>query len=252
MSVVFEGTYRVSTRDLDCYGHCRPSSVLEYLQEAATGASVAGGFTREILIRDYNVFWLLARIWYRLKMPLYWDSELKIRTWHRGNTGFMMYRDYDLYADGAYVGEAVSVWVLADIDTRRLFRVSNVEKLTTSSGGPLCKEISLSKLKVPPGLPLIEERMLRYSDTDINAHVNNSRYADFVCDAARLHEIGAGRFVSSLQLGYLKECRAGEMLHIFGQGQDGKWSIHGSDQESDARFDAYMTLSPLDKGLRAT
>lgn len=247
MSVFFEDTYHINSRDADPLGLCRPSSLMGYLQEAATGAAESGGFTRERLIREYHVFWMLARIWYSLKKPVPWNSNLTVRTWHRGNPGMMMYRDFDLILDGDVVGEAVSVWVMADVVTRKLSKMSTIPNLMNTSGGELCKSKNLQKLRVPSSLPFVEERRLHYSDTDINGHVNNSRYADLACDALDPKHIGKSSFVSSLQLGYLGECRAGEMLRIHaGSGDDGLWYVHGLDEKGTARFDAGLTLSPLD------
>jgi acyl-ACP thioesterase len=252
MDVYYEQTFHINTLDTDPFGQCRPSALLGYLQEAATGAAEDKHFTREELLRDYNVFWMLARIWYRLEKPIYWDRNLMVRTWHRGNQGVTMYRDYDLYVDGAFVGEAVSAWVLVDVNTRKLFRLSNVPTFQNSAGGTLCKEKTLQKLRIPSDLPLTEKRLLHYSDTDINGHVNNSRYADFVCDAVGLAEMGKGKFVSSLQLGYLAECRAGETLCIHAGQKDGNWYIHGLDQDAVPRFDATMIISPIDNTCNIT
>lgn len=246
MDVFYENTYHINSRDADPSGLCRPSSLLGYLQEAATGAAEAGGFTREQLLRDHNVFWMLARVWYQLKRPIPWDCDLRIKTWHRGNPGMMMYRDFDLFLEGERVGEVVSIWVMADQDTRRLSRMSIIPNLMNSSGGSLCRDKTIQKLRVPPELPLADKRLLRYSDTDINGHVNNSRYADFACDAVGADRLGEGHFVSSLQLGYVGECRAGERLCVHAGEQGGLWYVHGLDTEGKTRFDAAMTISPLD------
>ncbi len=247
MDFYFENVYHTDSRDADPFQHCRASALLGYLQEASTDAAQTGHFSREQLLSNYNVFWMLARIWYRLKKPVYWDKDLTIRTWHRGNQGLMMYRDYDLYIDGTLIGEAISIWVLVDKDTRKLFRMSNVEGLQNTGGGTLCKEKTLQKLRIPPELPLVEKRLLHYSDTDINSHVNNARYADFACDAIDLEQTGKGRFLSSLQLGFLAECRAGEVLSIHAGQKDDIWYIHGLDRDAVPRFDASVTFSPLDK-----
>jgi len=252
MNVYYEQSYHINTRDADPFGQCRPSSLLGYLQEAATGAAEERHFSREELLRHYNVFWMLARFWYRLERPIYWDQKLMVRTWHRGNQGVTMYRDYDLTVDGTCVGEAVSAWVLVDVDTRKLFRLSNVPILQNSSGGSLCKDKTLQKLRIPSNLPLAEARLLHYSDTDINGHVNNSRYADFACDAVELAQKWKGKFVSSLQLGYLAECRAGEVLSIHAGQKDDHWYIHGLDSNSAPRFDGAMVLSPVDNACDIT
>ena len=100
MSVFYERSFRVDSRDVDPFNQCRPSALLGYLQEAATEAACALHVSREEMIDKYHVFWMLARMWYRLDRPLFWDDTVTIRTWHRGDKGASMYRDFDLFRDG--------------------------------------------------------------------------------------------------------------------------------------------------------
>lgn len=242
----YEMTCRVGARDVDPFNQCRPSSMMDFLQEAATMAAVELHVSRKEMLGRYNVFWMLARAWYRLDRPIRWNDQITIRTWHRGSKGISMYRDFDIFRDGERVGEAVNVWVLADQDTRKLSRMSNVAEFEGTDGGELCKTKLLPKLRVPVELEGAEERQLHYSDCDINGHVNNVRYSDFACDALHMQRLGAGRFVSSVQIGYLKECRAGESLRLSTGYQDGVWYVQGEGAEQKPRFDAAITLSPLD------
>lgn len=247
MSVFYEDTYYVDSRDVDPFNHCRPSAMLGILQEAATSAAVALHVSRAEMIGRYNVFWMLARIWYKLDRPLRWSERVTVRTWHRGGRGAAMYRDFDLCVDGVSVGEAVSTWVLADLDTHKLFRLSNVAEFAGTDGGELCKDKLLHKPRLPEGLALeeAERRLMRYSDCDINGHVNNARYADFVCDAVHLETLGRGKFVSRLQVGYLAECRPGERIGLYTAAGDGSCYVRGMGDEGKARFDAALTLSEI-------
>lgn len=247
LNVYYEDTYRIDSRAVDPFGQCRPSALLEILQEAATSAACELHVSRDEMLAAYNVFWMLVRVWYRLDRPLHWDEGLTVRTWHRGGRGAAMYRDFDLFVDGVQVGEAVSTWVLADIGTRKLFQLSKVMEFEGTTGGALCKDRTLHRVRLPKDLPLVEKRRLHYSDCDVNGHVNNARYADLVCDAVDLGTAGKGRFVSSLQVGYLAECRAGETLDIHTSEADGTWYVRGCGDGGEARFDAALELT-LDRG----
>ena len=235
----------MDSRAVDPFNQCRPSSVLGILQEAATEAACALHISRDEVIEKYHVFWMLARIWYRMDRPLRWDERVTVRTWHRGGRAAAMYRDFDLFVDGVPVGEAVSTWVLADLDSHRLFKLSHVEEFAGTTGGELCKDKLLTKLHLPAGLPLAERRLMHYSDADINGHVNNVRYADFACDALHLETLGEGRFVSSLQVGYLDECLPGEIIDLHAGAEEGRYLVHGVGAEGNARFDASLELSEL-------
>lgn len=240
MSLYYEHKVRLAGMDVDGRGNCKASALLNHLQIAATLAAEEGGFSREVLMERYGAFWMLARSWYRLDRPLRWEEDITIRTWHRGAKTAMMYRDYDILADGVPVGESVSGWVLASVETRKLMRLSAIRELAGTGGGELCKTRTLSKLRCPENLREVERRLMRYSDTDINGHVNNTRYADFACDAVGLEGLPADRFLSSMQIGYLAECRPGDRIAMeTAETPEGAY-VRGMDESGKSRFEAAL------------
>ncbi len=244
MSVTFEKNFTVDSRDVDLTGCARPSALLGYLQETATLAALALHVSGPETIAKYNCFWMIARIWVRMEEPLRWNEPFTVRTWHRGARGASTYRDFDLIReDGRRIGEAVSTWVLADRDTYKLMPMERLEEFQGTDGGALCKAVTLHRVKMPPELPGREERALRYSDTDINGHVNNVKYADFACDALRLEDRLAGKFVSGLQIGYINQCRAGETLTLSTAVLGDECWARGTGPEGKERFDCMLVLS---------
>ena len=242
---VYEREYRVDSRETDPWYNCRPSGVLGFLQEAATAAACALHASRDEMLDKYNAFGMRARVWSRLDEPLKWGERLRIRTWHRGGRGASSYRDFDLFVNDAPVGEAVSLWVLANAQTHKLVRMAGIEEFQGTDGGALCKTRLLNKVRMPPDMTCAGTRSFRYSDLDVNGHVNNVRYADIVCDALHLERMGAERFVSSLQVGYQAECRVGETVDLTTGSDGGAQYVHGADGAGKTRFDAMLTLSDL-------
>ncbi len=243
MDVNLEDTYLIATRDTDLCGHSRPSALLGHLQEAATQGAAAIGLSHEACLANYNAFWMVTRVRYRLTRPIRWGEELTVRTWHRGGKAAMAYREFQLVGGDEEGGRALSIWVLADWDSRKLVRLSAVEEFRETTGGSLCTGETLQKVRVPAGERPAGLRRLNYSDTDINGHINNSRYADFACDALELERLGAGRFVSSLQVDFVRECRAGDVIALAtAQGEDGEWYVTGRGEAGETRFDARVTL----------
>ena len=241
MSTWYEHKAIVDSRDVDGFGRCRPSALLGHLQQAATLAAQVGGFGRGDFMGRYGAVWMLARMWYQLDRPLTYEQELSIHTWHRGGRGASMYRDFDLYANGSPIGQAVSVWTLVRLADRHMLRLSDVPELGENQGGARSKDILLTKIRMPEDLQPVEQRCMHYSDTDINAHVNNNRYADFACDAIRAHE-RVGEYVREMQLGYSAECRPGECIHILAAERGRAHFVRGVDENGKTRFDVAMKL----------
>ena len=245
MDVFYEHSYRVDSRDMDLFGHCRPSAVLGILQEAATQAAGELGLSGPEVRDRYNAFWMLARIRYELKRPLCWDELVTVKTWHRGGKAAVMYREFDLTVGEELVGQALSAWVLAGLDSHKLLHLDSVGEIEDTSGGSLCRTDVLRKLRLTGPLSPVGERRLGYSDTDINGHVNNTRYADFLCDALELETLARGKFVSRLQLCYLSECLAGETIRLLSSQEGEEFALRGEGLDGSDRFDGILTLDNL-------
>lgn len=238
----YEQSFTVDSREVDLTGRARPSAVMGYLQEAATRAGMAIGVSAPEVREKYHARWLVVRAWYRLNEPLNWNDTITIRTWHRGGRLASSYRDFDLYRDGCLIGEALTLWVLSDVDSGKLVPMGHLPEYQGTDGGELCKAISLHKLRLPADLPHREERHLRYSDTDYNGHVNNNRYADFACDALHLEALLPGNFVRECRLNFLDQCMAGEKLTLETGEQDGALYARGLGPAGDERFTCSVTL----------
>ena len=241
----YEKTYYVGAGETDPSGYCRPSSLQGFLQDAATRHAEILGVSRETLLERAGVFWVLARNWYRLSRPLKYGEAVLVRTWHRGARGAQCYRDFDIEANGVLVGEAVTAWILVDWKTFRITRPSAVPGLDID-GHERAKAIRLEKLPPASDLVCTGSRRALYSDLDVNNHVNNVRYTDFVCDVLAL-ENDRGSWLAELQVGFSAQVKAGEMLRLYtGCLSDGRLYVAGQDEEERVRFDAACRLATAD------
>ena len=245
MSTFYQMDYRVDSRDVDLFNQCRPSAVLGFLQEAATRAALELEVSGPEILEKYNCLWMVTRNWVELDAPLRWNDLITVKTWHRGASGASSYRDFDLFRDGKPIGQGVSVWVMVDADEHRLFRMKNLTEFHGTDGGALCKSVKLRRPAMPAAFDGRVRRELGYSDTDINGHVNNARYADFACDSLHLERLGRGKFVRSFQIGYISECQAGEALEVDTAVQGNQLFARGQGETGDERFDFTLTLADM-------
>ena len=63
-------------------------------------------------------------------------------------------------------------------------------------------------------MPTVGRRPIVYSDLDFNHHMNNTKYADMLCDF--IPDM-AGRYVSALSLSYLREATFGDEITVHRQ-----------------------------------
>lgn len=237
----------ISSTDTDASYACRPSALFVYLQRVITEHSQQAGTSRDDMLSKYNCYWMVLRIWVRLRRPVIWGETLTIRMTVRHPQGTRVYRDCDLFVGEEQVGEATTVWVLANRKTKRPILLEHLAELPAEDA-LTAKKITLSRIVFPEEMTLHDTRKLYYSDTDINGHINNTRYVDLACDAAELDLRPHGVFMQEMMISYVGECFAGETLRIYRGKADGKLFIHGVGPDGSDRFDCTIRMSS-DEGL---
>ena len=100
---------------------------------------------------------------------------------------------------------------------------------------------------VPPGKLRIgadafhHSHIVRYSDLDVNRHLNNVRIAALASDAL---DPGANEFVNTLQINYTAETPPGAVLSLSAAREGAAFAVRG-EAEGRVRFEAAGTLAPL-------
>ena len=112
----------------------------------------------------------------------------------------------------------ISLWILMDMETRAMVLPgkSGVAVVGSLQGN----ELTLPGSLLPQKLPNREDRAVRFSDLDLNGHMNNCRYLDWVGDTlpSSFHETHR---VSEFTVNYLSEAWEGEALRLQFQLTDG-------------------------------
>jgi len=192
---------------------------------------------------QHGVVWMMARMYLRLFRPIVYGDELRMSTWHRGvDKSPIVLRDFDIFVGSERVGEAVISWIVASLATRKLVKPSSIPMIAESPKPAQVKDITPAKIKTPDGMTRQMSRVVSYSDTDINGHMNNTKYADIACDVIRFVTRG-GQFISEAQLNYIYESFPGDEIIIFCAEQDSTHYIRGTDLQGQARFDVSLKLA---------
>ncbi|MDP4109394.1 MAG: thioesterase [Bacillota bacterium] len=236
--------YEAGAGQTDCFGMLRPSALIEFMQDAATLHADSLGVSRENLMLNNGVFWLMARQRYFLSRPVISKEKVTVSTWHRKTAGYIWYRDFSFCINGETVGGANSIWIAADCVTHKMVDLSAaVGKLRSEhpvkNTGPEVK-----KVKLPHDMKSSGSHRVCYTDLDINGHLNNVKAADVICNVLNLHERMSGGYISELQIDYLKESRPCDEIELFtSDGEDAAY-VSGVCR-GEQRFEARMVFSRL-------
>ena len=218
MEPIYERNFAVTAADTDRHGRLKPSHILMMLQEVAGDHSALLGTDRDSLMRK-DLFWAVIRHRVQITRLPGSGEKLTVQTWPMPTTRTAYPRSTVAYdAEGRECFRGISLWVLMDAQSRAMV-------LPGKSGVTVSGMLTGSELAVPGSMALQNagqkaERIVRYTDLDVNGHMNNCRYLDWVADTLPGSFHGA-HAVSEFTVNYLSEAREGENLELHYQLTDG-------------------------------
>ena len=174
------------SRDCDLGGLWRPSAILTAMQEVAGAHSHILGCGRETLV-EQGIVWVLTRCEVRMDREAHLGETVSIETFPMPLRRWFFPR-YFVFRDaaGEALGAASTLWVLFNLEKRCMVAPGEVAKAIPDNSD------LTPPLGVPGPVPRLTGEAVRsvrapvYSELDVNGHVNNARYADWLCDALGL------------------------------------------------------------------
>ncbi len=210
MEGIYERHFDIPAWAADCCGRLKLSHLLHLVQEAAGDHSRLLGAGREDLEKK-GIFWAVIRHRVQIsRLPASGES-ITVTTWPMPTTRTAYPRAAAAFdREGRLLFQSVSLWALMDTKTRALV-------LPRSSGVAVEGIIRGGELALP-GAPQSlaageqEKRTVRFTELDVNGHMNNCRYLDWVADA--LPPEFCRRCPREFSVCYFSEAREAEQLQL--------------------------------------
>ena len=183
MMKTYTETFTLQTRDCDLKGTWRLSAILEAMQEAAGTHSMLLGCGRDELLKK-NIVWVLSRSELHMSRYPRAGEKITLHTFPMPNR-ICFFPRYYIFTDarGEMIGKAGTLWLLLDLETRKMLPPGDIARLIPDNRDlavPMNLPATVGNLQ---GEEFVSEYMPVYTDLDVNGHVNNTRYADWLCNA---------------------------------------------------------------------
>lgn len=202
----------VTSVDTDFNLDVKLSSLFLYFQEASSLASEELHIGKKETI-DKDLHWVISRFNVEIsRLPKYGD-RLKVITYPGDNNKVFFYRHFMIkdINDNVLV-RANSVWLIVDGKTRQVKRDPFMGRELPSIH--LEEELEVpSKINQTASIPLYT-KTIRYSDIDLNTHLNNTRYIELIQDAFDL-EFYKTHKIKSFNINYNAEFKVGDEVSVY-------------------------------------
>lgn len=210
MAKTFEYSMKIPFDMSDVNGYIKiPQLILLSLQVSGM-QSIELGMSDMYILENYNLVWIITDYNMKIERLPVFDEKITIETYAKSHNRLFCYRAFNIKDEaGNTIIEMVATFVLMDRDTRKVHPVMSEitdafdsEFSKTMIRGPRFKELEGG---------VEQEYRVRFYDLDMNGHVNNSKYLDWV------FEVMGADFLTrhvpkKVHLKYVKEVLAGGLI----------------------------------------
>ena len=205
----FDKQFELRYFEMNELGLATPTIMLGLLEETAADHCYSIDHSLFDLVKK-NVGWVLVSGVLQIDRYPSYKEKITIRTWLSSYSSIKGYRENIIYDEHQnIIGRAKGLWVFFDIEKRRPVPIFEEikEKWSFFSEESISRNIK-KKIEAVSFTDYVKQFRVNRYDTDMNKHVNNIRYLQWVIESIPeeitnnyyLHSID-GRFIAEAQYG---------------------------------------------------
>lgn len=240
MALELNRNYQTRWMDFDRHGRIQPYALLDLFQDMATLHAEIMGIGRDDMVPK-GVFWAVVRSKFEILHDPKHFQTLHVRTWPHSASRFSFIRDFEVRDDAdELLVKASTEWVLMDLETRKFASVLDYYNGPTDFSEDRAFEGKMRKIKkFDEGNMPVYTVVPGYSDIDVNEHVNNAVYANYVVDALKPTREGG---IRTFQIDYRHEVLPDSPLQIHTLVEDGHVLSQGVREDGNIAFASAIEL----------
>lgn len=167
-------------------------------------------------LNENHYTWVLSRLAIELEdMPRQYE-DFSIQTWVENVYRLFTDRNFELLnKEGRTIGYARSVWAMISLETRKpadLFALHS-ENLNQYACDRECPIAKPGRIKVTQQTP-VAEYVTKYSDIDINGHVNSIKYIEHILNLFPIENFQK-KNMKRFEMAYVAESYYGDKLSFY-------------------------------------
>ena len=225
---MYQKNYHIGSNDVDQFLELKLSSFFKMMQDIGTEHAEVLNIGKANTI-DKGLYWVITRIEIDIiNMPKYLE-DVKLITFPGDDMRFIFPRYFLLYdMKGQLLIRASSTWMVMN-------RATHNVSLNPFNGFKVASEHHEDELPLPnkvvkdEDVSFLETRKVRYSDIDLNSHLNNTKYIDYILD---LHdsEFYKKNSISHFLINYEKELKDGDSVSLSSSLKNPEYIVGSTDK----------------------
>lgn len=238
-----EQKFKVQSYEVQPDGCIKISALMKFFQKLA-GDDLEGTSLMYENLASFNMAFVLTKVDLKIYSDIKLYDSIIVTTHARPLRGATFLRDFIVRKNNQICAYASTSWVMFDLKQRTILRPSAIESIGTipTSSDDIIELPSVRRKVDLTSLFRTDVRKVRYSHLDMNNHLNNTYYADFIfdCVSQAKHVTDKGLY---FHIEYKNEGRIGDSIEMFTSGDlsNGEADIVAINKSTDkVCFNAYV------------
>jgi len=210
---IYKESFKIHTYEVDIHNRLTIQSLAQFLQESASNHAVLLGCGVEYLLSNSRT-WVLSRLAIEIEKFILLGETITIKTWPADTEKLFFIRDFEISnSKGEIIGTATSYWIFIDTNKMIPIHPSKNEIIFDYENTKRGFNRPLTKLPVPEEKVLLQSFHVRYSDLDLNNHVNNIKYIEWAMEGVN-PEYKKSHIPFSMEINFLAEAKYNDLVDL--------------------------------------
>ncbi|CAG5248782.1 acyl-ACP thioesterase [Streptococcus pneumoniae] len=210
MGLTYQMKMKIPFDMADMNGHIKLPDVILLSLQVSGMQSIELGVSDKAILEDYNLVWIIAEYDIEVVRLPRFAEEITIETEALSYNRLFCYRRFTIYNEaGQELIHMMATFVLMDRDSRKVHAVE--PEIVAPYQSDFDKKLIRGPKYESLEEPISKDYHVRFYDLDMNGHVNNSKYLDWI------FEVMGADFLThyipkKINLKYVKEVRPGGVI----------------------------------------
>ena len=210
MGLTYQMKMKIPFDMADMNGHIKLPDVILLSLQVSGMQSIELGVSDKAILEDYNLVWIITDYDIEVVRLPRFAEEITIETEALSYNRLFCYRRFTIYDEaGQELIHMMATFVLMDRDSRKVHAVES--EIVAPYQSDFDKKLIRGPKYDSLNEPIIKDYHVRFYDLDMNGHVNNSKYLDWI------FEVMGADFLThyipkKINLKYVKEVRPGGVI----------------------------------------
>ncbi len=214
MNSIYTEERFIRAYEIDFKNELKLNAVFNIMQEAASTHAESMGLGFDDLKKN-DLAWVLSWASIRLEKTAVFGDKILVTTWPKTKHKLFSIRDFRISdAQDNTIALATTAWLLINPRTKKITSLTELPENISYQSHMSAIDTYPEKISIGDGKNLVYSKIIRYTDIDINGHVNNTKYIELLLDCFPLDKFRTERIYEAT-IRFSSESFEGDTIHVY-------------------------------------